>query len=77
VACSDSDNPASYAAWSAAGAAADAQFGYFGRIWTWASSICAEWTGADEDRYVGPFTARTANPVLVVGTRIWTWARTC
>ena len=69
VACSDSDNPDSYTAWSAAGAAADEQFGYFGRIWTWVSSICAEWTGADEDRYMGPFTASTANPVLVVGTQ--------
>jgi hypothetical protein len=33
------------------------------------SSICAEWTFADADRYVGPFTANTAKPVLVVGTR--------
>ena len=69
VACSDSDNPDSYAAWSAAGAAADAEFGYFGRLWTWVSSICAEWPTADEDRYTGPFTKNTANPVLVVGTK--------
>ncbi len=67
VACSDSDNPDTYPAWSAAGDAADAAHGYFGRIWTWASSICAEWTGADADRYVGPWTKQTANPVLVVG----------
>jgi pimeloyl-ACP methyl ester carboxylesterase len=69
VICSDSDNPDNYPAWSAAGAAADEQFGYFGRIWTWVSSPCAEWTGADEDRYMGPFTANTSNPVLVVGTQ--------
>jgi len=69
VICADSDNPDSYAAWSAAGADADATFGYFGRIWTWASSLCAEWYTADADRYTGPFTANTANPVLVVGTR--------
>jgi pimeloyl-ACP methyl ester carboxylesterase len=69
VACSDSDNPHSYSAWSAAGAAADAAFGYFGRIWTWASSICAAWPGADPDRYTGPFTHRTANPVLVIGNQ--------
>ena len=55
VACTDSDNPDSYAAWSAAGAASDAAFGYFGRIWTWVSSICAEWPTADADRYMGPF----------------------
>ena len=67
MACSDSDNPGSYAAWSAAGAASDEQFGYFGRIWTWASSICADWLGADADRYMGPFDHRTGSPVLVVG----------
>jgi hypothetical protein len=67
VACGDSVNPDSYSAWSTAGAAADAQFGYFGRIWTWASSICADWPTADADRYLGPFTKATANPVLVVG----------
>ncbi len=69
VACADSVNPRSYVAWSLNGALADAQFGYFGRAWTWASSICAEWPGADRDRYLGPFTATTSNPVLVVGNR--------
>ena len=56
-------------AWSINGALADAQFGYFGRPWTWTSSICAEWPGSDNDRYTGPFTRATANPVLVVGNR--------
>jgi hypothetical protein len=69
VACSDSDNPDGHGFWSAAGAEADEQFGYFGRIWTWASSPCAVWSGFDEDRFMGPFDAQTANPVLVVGTR--------
>jgi hypothetical protein len=41
--------------------------GYFGRIWTWASSICVTWPGVDTDQYTGPFTANTANPVLIVG----------
>jgi hypothetical protein len=68
VYCADSDNPDTYAAWSIAGAAADA-FGYFGRGWTWSSSICAEWPFADQDRYVGPFDRFSANPVLVVGTQ--------
>ena len=67
VACSDSDNPTSYSAWSRQGTLADKRFGYFGRIWTWASSICAEWPGSDRDRYIGPFTRSTANPVLVIG----------
>jgi pimeloyl-ACP methyl ester carboxylesterase len=69
VACADSDNPDAYDAWVDAGADADAAHGYFGRIWTWASAICAEWPGADDDRYVGPFDTATANPVLVVGAK--------
>jgi pimeloyl-ACP methyl ester carboxylesterase len=67
VFCSDTDNPSTFDAWSRAAAAADRKFGYFGRPWTWLSSVCQQWTGADQDRYMGPFTTRTANPVLVVG----------
>jgi pimeloyl-ACP methyl ester carboxylesterase len=69
VACSDTDNPHTYSAWSRAGKASDAQFGYFGRLWTWISSICAAWPGQDASRYTGPFTAATTAPVLVVGTQ--------
>lgn len=67
VACSDTNGPTGYAAWSAAADAAEADFGHFGRPWTWASSICAEWPFEDPDRYAGPFTQTTANPVLVLG----------
>jgi TAP-like protein len=49
---------------------ASRRFPYFGRIWTWASSICQPWPARDADRYTGPFTARTANPVLVVDGRL-------
>jgi pimeloyl-ACP methyl ester carboxylesterase len=69
VACSDTDNPDAYSAWSTAAAASEAQFGYFGRLWTWATSICAQWPGADADRYTGPFTRLTSNPILVVGNQ--------
>ena len=69
VACSDSDNPDRVDAWQRAAAAADRAAPYFGRYWTWFSSICQPWPGRDPDRYTGPWTRRTANPVLVVGTR--------
>ncbi len=69
VACSDSVNPDDHQFWFDAGIEAEAGYGYFGRLWTWASGPCAVWSGADEDRYLGPFTNTTANPVLVVGTR--------
>jgi pimeloyl-ACP methyl ester carboxylesterase len=68
VACSDSRNPAAFAAWPRAAAATEHQHGYFGRPWTWSWSECAAWPKtAGADRYVGPWTARTAAPVLVVG----------
>lgn len=63
VTCVDTANPRSYAAWPLAAA----EDGIFGPYWTWFSSRCAEWPFADEDRFTGPFDARTANPVLVVG----------
>jgi pimeloyl-ACP methyl ester carboxylesterase len=69
VFCSDSDNPASVGAWSRAARLSDRRFPYFGRIWTWISSICQPWPGRDADRYMGPFTRATSNPVLVVGNR--------
>jgi pimeloyl-ACP methyl ester carboxylesterase len=69
VACSDSDNPHSYSAWSTNGVAEENAFGYFGRIWTWVSSICAAWPTADADRYTGPWTHSTANPVLIIGNQ--------
>ena len=68
VACSDSDNPDSLAAWAAAADERE-QESRFGPLWTWVSSPCSAWPGAGEDRYTGPFTANTANPVLVANTR--------
>ena len=67
VACGDSDNPDNYAAWWDNAQQAEADFGYFGPLWTYASSICAAWPGGQNGRYTGPFTVDTANPVLVVG----------
>jgi hypothetical protein len=68
VACSDTENPDSVEAWVRAADQAAHASPHFGRVWTWTSSICQPWPGHDADRYLGPFTARTANPVLIVGT---------
>jgi pimeloyl-ACP methyl ester carboxylesterase len=67
VFCSDSDNPDGVEAWAEAARASDREFPYFGRPWTWISSICEPWPGQDADRYTGPFTRVTHNQVLVVG----------
>ena len=67
VACSETHNPANVGAWSTAARAQDRQFPYFGRLWTWVSSICQPWPGWDDDHFDGPWNHTTANPVLVVG----------
>jgi pimeloyl-ACP methyl ester carboxylesterase len=66
VACEDTNNPTDYAVWSQQGALAD-ESSYFGRLWTWVSSACAQWPFVDNDRYTGPFDRATSNPVLVIG----------
>jgi pimeloyl-ACP methyl ester carboxylesterase len=68
VTCSDSVNPRSFEAWQSAADSAEARYGRFGRIWNWDSSACRSWPDtAGQDRFLGPWTARTAGPVLVVG----------
>lgn len=69
VTCTDSRNPRSAADWARYAANADKTASGFGRLWTWSSAPCASasWTVRDTDAYRGPFTRRTANPVLVVG----------
>ena len=49
VACSETHNPSNVGAWSRAARAQDRQYPYFGRPWTWTSSICEPWPGWDRD----------------------------
>jgi pimeloyl-ACP methyl ester carboxylesterase len=67
VACVDSDNPRD--PWAIARSAAHSQRAVpdFGPNWAYFSIPCATWPARDADRYTGPFTRRTAHPVLVVG----------
>src|SRR4051794_3025676 len=68
VACSDTLNPRSFAAWQQSADRNERRYGYFGRVWNWAWSGCRVWpSGAGQDRYLGPWTTRTSAPVLVVG----------
>ncbi len=68
VTCSDSTEPRYPLAWVRAADAADRN-GLFGSSWAYLSEPCATWPANDPDRYGGPFTARTAAPILIVGTR--------
>jgi pimeloyl-ACP methyl ester carboxylesterase len=70
VACSDSVNPRSLPAWQSAAAGAEAAYGRFGRLWNWGLDACRSWPStAGQDRFMGPWTADTASPVLVVGNQ--------
>lgn len=68
VMCSDSDNPEQAEFWSLWAEELERQNGYFSRLWTWNSSICANWPGSKKSRYIGPFNKKTKNPVLVAST---------
>jgi pimeloyl-ACP methyl ester carboxylesterase len=69
VACAETDNPrANQFRWGTVGRQRDAVAPYFGRAWTWATGACAFWPAVAVDQYDGPWTAVTANPVLVVGS---------
>ena len=69
VTCTDSREDTRGRDYPAYAAQADRSAPYFGRIWTWSSSVCAAdaFTGNDEDVYSGPFGVRTSAPVLFVG----------
>ncbi|HSS68204.1 MAG TPA: alpha/beta fold hydrolase [Nocardioidaceae bacterium] len=67
VACSDSVNPTDPTAWVHAGAVADRQGPWFGRVWTWASGPCATWPASKDDAYMGPWRTTTSAPLMIVG----------
>ncbi|MEV4345931.1 alpha/beta hydrolase [Actinoplanes sp. NPDC049596] len=70
VICTDGRFPPNADAWPWFADRREAEAPYFGRSWAWIDSPCAgrTWTVRDEDAYTGPFTRRTAAPVLVVGS---------
>ncbi|WP_134766597.1 alpha/beta hydrolase [Nocardioides sp. 1609] len=68
VTCSDGRNPQSPAAWERSAKLADRVQPWFGRSWTWASSLCAkEGVGDGSDSFRGPWQTSTSYPLLVVG----------
>jgi len=69
VLCTDGLNPRFAGQWPAFANLDARSAPGFGPLWTWASAPCASstWTVRDPNRYGGPFTRWTSNPVLVVG----------
>ncbi|MCW2802457.1 MAG: hypothetical protein JWN06_674 [Propionibacteriaceae bacterium] len=69
VTCTDSKESTKGVDFPSYAAKADERAKYFGRAWLWQTSMCAgdAYTGNDDDVYTGPYTTKTASPVLIVG----------
>ena len=63
--CADAEYPSSFADFKEVGDYA-ARGSRFGPLWWWGNVGCAQWP-VNDDRYIGPWRARTSEPVLVVG----------
>jgi pimeloyl-ACP methyl ester carboxylesterase len=63
--CADTEYPSAFKRWYRIGEYAEAA-SRFGPYWWWSNTGCAWWP-VNDDRYVGPWTADTSAPVLVVG----------
>jgi pimeloyl-ACP methyl ester carboxylesterase len=70
VACAETVNPSDPEAWTGIASRAAARNPHFGPDWAWQSQPCAAWPANDKDRYRGPYTHRTANPVLFVNATL-------
>jgi len=70
IACAETVNPSDPNAWTQIAARAQARNPHFGADWAWQSQPCATWPARDDDRYRGPYTRRTANPVLFVNATL-------
>ncbi len=69
VLCSDSVNPTDRTAWARTSRLADRTQPWFGRSWTWYSSLCAEWPGTgSDDAFRGPWEVTTSAPLLIANT---------
>lgn len=66
--CNDTGDAGDAAHWPAAAARASSVSSLFGPYKSWTLGLpCATWPSKAVARYTGPWTARTANPVLLIG----------
>jgi pimeloyl-ACP methyl ester carboxylesterase len=70
IACADTDNPHNPHQYRRVGRLRDHKVApYFGSRWANLGLVCTSWQGRSTERYTGPWTARTAQPVLLINTR--------
>lgn len=68
VVCADGVQPKDPQAWPRAAAAADRVAPGFGSLWTWESSVCAQWPFRSTGAFRGPFTTTNPGGMLIVNT---------
>ncbi|MDO9354992.1 MAG: alpha/beta hydrolase, partial [Solirubrobacteraceae bacterium] len=69
--CADTNHPTTGSAYTNAGRTANTEVPGFGPFWIYTTSACAFWpVGNDVDRYTGPWTARPAKPILMLGNKL-------
>ena len=66
VLCSESPNPGP-AGYRGLDSFAFDRSGPAGPYWLWSSAACADWPATAADRYAGPWSRPTANPILLIG----------
>jgi pimeloyl-ACP methyl ester carboxylesterase len=69
VLCSEVDTVNTALLLPAVARAAERRAPYAGAMWAYAGAQCVNWPARDPDRYLGPWTARTATPALIVNSR--------
>ncbi|HEX5881763.1 MAG TPA: alpha/beta hydrolase, partial [Actinomycetota bacterium] len=70
ITCGDTDNPGRFGRYAEVARTRDARVApYFGSIWAYHPMVCAAWTGRSTERYTGPWTPRTTQPVLLITSR--------
>ena len=70
IGCADSPARHDVARWPSVISRLDGVSRIYGRLlgwWLWAP--CASWPASSTERYTGPWSAATPNPILVIGTR--------
>ena len=69
VNCLDKKLPRGQAGWPAIAVGFEAVHRTFGRYQAYSAAVCGTWPVVTNERYAGPWNRRTANTVLIVGTK--------
>jgi pimeloyl-ACP methyl ester carboxylesterase len=67
--CGETANPRTLRGFRQTARRADRRSRYVGRYWAYKTLPCLAWTTKAQDRYAGPWSARTSAPILLVNNR--------